>query len=179
MALPAACLLAAAENPKPVSADGVNWLAPSAFPGLPPSIVADLESRGCTVPQTYISPEPNNVIRGQFYRPGQHDWAVLCSKSGSSTILVYPTGSPSDVEALADPVPDAHRILDIGNGRIGFNRSIGTIGGPQIIWGYETYREGPKPPPIDHNGINDAIAEKTSTVLYWYAGEWLRLAGAD
>ena len=178
-ALPVACLLATAENPKPVSADGVHRLAPRAFPALPPSIVADLESRDCTVPQTYFLPEPHNVIHGEFRRPGQHDWAVLCSKSGSSTILVYWAGSPSDVEALADPSSDTRWMQYIVDDRVGFSRLIASVAKSGIIAGYEAYREGPKPPPIDHNGISDAFAEKASTVFYWYDGEWLRLAGSD
>jgi hypothetical protein len=38
---------------------------------------------------------------------------------------------------------------------------------------------GPEPPPLDHEGINDAFVEKASGVWYWYRGKWLRLSGAD
>jgi len=36
-----------------------------------------------------------------------------------------------------------------------------------------------KPPPIDHQAINDAFVGKGSEVLYFYKGRWLRLAGDD
>jgi hypothetical protein len=36
-----------------------------------------------------------------------------------------------------------------------------------------------KPPPIDHQGIDDAFAGKASVVLYFYRGKWLELTGAD
>ncbi|PYR66590.1 MAG: hypothetical protein DMG20_12690 [Acidobacteria bacterium] len=38
---------------------------------------------------------------------------------------------------------------------------------------------GPKPPPIDHLGINDVFIEKASVVWYFYQGKWLQLQGAD
>jgi hypothetical protein len=40
-------------------------------------------------------------------------------------------------------------------------------------------RCGPKPPPIDHLGIDDAFLEKASVVHYYYQGKWLQLTGAD
>jgi hypothetical protein len=36
-----------------------------------------------------------------------------------------------------------------------------------------------KPPPLDHEGINDAFIEKGSHVWYWYDGQWMQLAGSD
>jgi hypothetical protein len=43
------------------------------------------------------------------------------------------------------------------------------------------YREygGPKPPALDHDGINDLVIEKGSLVWYWYQNRWLELQGAD
>ncbi|MEO8658007.1 MAG: hypothetical protein ABI693_06030 [Bryobacteraceae bacterium] len=37
---------------------------------------------------------------------------------------------------------------------------------------------GPKPPPIDHQGIESG-GDKASVVLYHYRGKWLTLQGAD
>jgi hypothetical protein len=37
----------------------------------------------------------------------------------------------------------------------------------------------PKPPRIDHQGIDDAFIEKGSSVWYFRAGRWLKLNGAD
>jgi hypothetical protein len=61
----------------------------------------------------------------------------------------------------------------------GFNRGIDAVDEAYILEHYEFYGCGPKPPPIDHQGISDAYGEKPSTTLYWYEGEWLHLAGAD
>ena len=47
-------------------------LAPSAFPSLPAGIRADLQRRGCTVPQTYVSTPNQNVVRGHFFTATFH-----------------------------------------------------------------------------------------------------------
>jgi hypothetical protein len=38
---------------------------------------------------------------------------------------------------------------------------------------------GPKPPPINQQGIEDSFVEKGSVIFYYYEGTWLRLTGAD
>jgi hypothetical protein len=47
-----------------------------------------------------------------------------------------------------------------------------------ILRHYRAYG-GPKPPPIDHNGIDDAFLEKASVTWYRYNGKWIELQGAD
>lgn len=152
-------------------------LPPSAFKQLPANIVRSLQRRGCTIPQ-YVpnfvpkgSPEythynkPHNVIKGAFAKPGQTDWAVLCSRHGISSILVFWHGSTNAVAEIAARPDDPDRNIDV-------------VGRAFIVEHYNAYG-GPKPPPIDHNGINDGEDEKGSGVLYYYGGKWLELAGAD
>ena len=43
-------------------------LSPASVVSLPSAIRADLERRGCTIPQPALATEPMNVIRGQFTR---------------------------------------------------------------------------------------------------------------
>ena len=91
------CLFAAAT---PLLAQDASWqitpeiwqqseekilrLPPAAFSELPSSVIEDLEKRGCTIPQAvpgsfgYLN--PHNVIRGEFAKRGQTDWAILCSR---------------------------------------------------------------------------------------------------
>ena len=71
----------------------ITRLAASEFPELPANLAQDLRRRGCTIPQTVFARQPHNVIKGQFARPGQVDWAVLCSLKGRSSILVFWNGS--------------------------------------------------------------------------------------
>ena len=153
-------------------------LPPAAFSQLPKNIVQYLRVRGCTIPQTYLSSEPHNVISGEFARRGQTDWAALCSRNGESSILVFWRGSTKSVAEIAK-TPDRGFLQTITEGgKIGFSRMIEAVDSGYIIKHYEAYG-GPKPPPINHEGIDDAYVEKASVVRYYYRGRWLELQGAD
>lgn len=152
-------------------------LLPSAFTELPASIQKELTRRGCTVPQPYSATRPENVISGRFTSPMRKDWAILCSIRRASSILVFRGGSPSVVVELARE-PDRDRLQGIGGGAIGYSRAIGVASPDVIRTHYERYR-GPKPPPLDHDGIDDAFIEKASVVWYWRRGRWLELTGSN
>jgi hypothetical protein len=152
-------------------------LSPTAFPELPAGIVRALLARDCKVPQLWGVEEPHNVVRGEFARPGQKDWAVLCSRAGHSTLLVF-WGSLADSVAELGLAADQGFLQGVGEGQIGFSRRISVVGREYILDHYREYG-GPKPPPIDHDGIDDAFDGKVSVVLYYYKGEWLTLQGAD
>ncbi len=151
-------------------------LPPTAFPMLPRAVVGELQRRGCTIPQSFLK-TPNNVISGEFAKHGQKDWAVLCSIKGLSSILVFWNGSarnPADLGA-AD---DMNYLQGLGGDKIGYDRGIGVVGSKFITEHYDAYG-GPKPPPIDHEGIDDEMLEKASVVQYFFNGKWLQLSGSD
>jgi len=152
-------------------------LSPREFPDIPSAIAAELDRRGCLIPQTYGDRRPHNLISGRFMSSASTDWAVLCSRNRTSSLLVFQAGSPDTVIALAES-PDANWLQGIGAGAIGFSRAIGVASPSYILEHYRRYG-GPTPPPLDHDGINDAFIEKASVVLYWYEGRWLELQGAD
>src|SRR5438477_10287344 len=76
-------------------------LPPSAFPELPGNIVRELQRRRCMIPQESYTKRANNVIRGNFARPGQQDWAVFCSVNRTSSILVFFNSSEKNVQEIA------------------------------------------------------------------------------
>jgi hypothetical protein len=153
-------------------------LPPAAFSQLPRNIVQYLQGRGCTVPQTYLSREPHNVIGGEFARRGQIDWAVLCSRNGVSSILVFWRGSTKSVSEIAK-APDNGFLQTVSEGgKIAYSRAIESVGRDYIMSHYKEYG-GRKPPPINHQGIDDAFVEKASVVRYYHRGKWLELKGAD
>ena len=50
---------------------------------------------------------------------------------------------------------------------------------PKYIQDHYVRYGGPKPPQLDHDGIDDGFDGKASVVRYWYGGRWLQLQGAD
>jgi len=84
-------------------------LQPAAFPELPKNLVSELENRGCTIPQPYTDRRAN-VIWGEFVKPGQTDWAVLCSTKGYTNLLVFWNGSATNSVELAKNPDNPGRI---------------------------------------------------------------------
>src|SRR5437867_3274562 len=152
-------------------------LSPAAIPGLPANLVKELERRGCTIPQEAPTKKSSNVIKGAFAKPGQTDWAALCSVNGVSTILVFWKGSEKNPAAIA-PMED--RIYIQGFKKDGFSssRGIRTVAKDFIRRHHDTYG-GPRLPRIDHQGIDDMFVGKASVVWYYYNGQWSKLAGKD
>jgi hypothetical protein len=152
-------------------------LPPDSFPELPAVVRDDLLRRGCTIPQSPDIQERHNVISGQFIRAGQNDWAVLCSIALVSRVLVYRGGTTGVIDTLGASA-DSDFLQGIGDNRIGFSHRIG-VAPKQYIEEMAAEFDGPKPPPIDHDGIEDAFIGKASGVMYFHNGKWIGLQGAD
>jgi hypothetical protein len=156
----------------------VTRLRPSAFPELPHNLVVELQRRGCTIPQVpIVAGGRHNIIKGEFAKPGQTDWAVLCSVNEVSSILVFWKGSEAN-PAQIESGNDKYRLQSWSDDKMVYSRKIEPVGESFIIKHYKAYG-GKKPPPIDHQGIDDAFVGKASVVLYFYQGKWLHLSGAD
>lgn len=74
-------------------------LLPTAFPELPKNIVGDLQRRHCKIPQL-LHEKRVNVIKGEFAKRGQTDWAALCEVAHTTSILVYWNGSEIDAARI-------------------------------------------------------------------------------
>jgi hypothetical protein len=146
-----------------------TYRAPSSFSELPPTIIDDLKSEGCRIPQGIINNEviSTNVISGEFAQPGQIDWAVLCSRRGRQYIRIFWGG----------PVTCPSRI-PVGAEEEDFDRGLSAADRKFIVERYKAYG-GPKPPPITHLGINYEFLGRASLVRYCHRGKWLELTGAD
>ena len=152
-------------------------LQPRHFVGVPELVKATLSQLGCRIPQPWGTNEkPCNLIRGEFMETGRAQWAALCSRNRSSAIIVIDENGR--VRAELASVSDRDYLQGIGNGKIGYSRELAPVGADYILSHYQAYG-GPKPPPIDHQGINDAFLEKASIVHYFHEGKWLQLTGAD
>jgi hypothetical protein len=117
------------------------------------------------------------VIRGRFAKAGQLDWAVLCSVHGVSRILVYWNGREQNPAEIAR-FEDRFYLDKDAVGKSLFRRVIDPVNERFILKHYRAYG-GPTPPPIDHQGIDDAFIGKASVTWYFYDEKWIKLTGAD
>jgi hypothetical protein len=167
-------------EPARLGAANVKRLQPSEVPGLPAEFVEKLNARGCTIPQfdsgdsTFDTAEvPKNVIQGEFARKGQPDWAVLCSKGGSSTIVIFwgkPTACASQLARLDDP----HFMQKGADKRMHFSRAIEPSDKP----GAGSRPGSSRPKQMTHQGIFDEYVGKASSLFYCNEGKWSIFPGA-
>jgi hypothetical protein len=68
--------------------------------------------------------------------------------------------------------------VELEDGSAVYSFDIGAIDRDSIMNHYGAYG-GPKPPPIDHQGIDVGILDKASVTWYFHQGKWLQLTGAD
>jgi hypothetical protein len=173
--------LAAAQVPPPeaVPRAGAETrrLSPADFPDLPAVVRDELTRRGCTIPQVHGDARPHNVARGTFRRARQADIAVLCSREGTSSILIF-WGNDFTTTAEIASRADEDYLQVMASGEIGYSREIVTAPPDFIRRQHERYG-GPKPPTLSHDGINDLFVGKASVVWYLHGGKWLQVAGVD
>jgi len=82
--------------------------------------------------------------------------------------------NPAEIARLEDRI----FLQGITATEIGFSRGITPVGKEFIMRHHDAYG-GPKPPPIDHQGIDDSFIGKASVTWSFYTGKWLKLTGSD
>lgn len=149
-------------------------LDPGVFSEVPARVRTELKRLGCTIPQPSGASTRRNVVSGRFTTAALKDWAVLCSRRGTSAILVFEGGSPTQVRELAAQ-PDAQYLQVMGRTpAIGYSRGL-AVATPQLIRRRLQGGGGREPRPLDHDGIEDAFEGKASVVWYWSRQEWIQL----
>lgn len=155
----------------------IRRLPVEAFPKLPTAVAQVLRARNCKVPQPSPEGVPRNVIRGEFFVKGEAGWAVFCSVNNSTALLAFRNDRDTNPDTV-NTSEDRGDLQGLDGNRIGYSREITAAGRDFIMRHYRAYG-GPAPPPIGHQGIDDAFLEKASVTWYFYQGKWLRLQGAD
>jgi hypothetical protein len=155
----------------------IRRLPVEAFPELPSAVAGVLRNRNCRAPQPSAGGAPRNVIRGQFFAKGEAGWAVLCSANNSTTLLAFRNDRDTNPDTVITS-DDRNYLQGLDGDNIGYSHEITAAGRDFIMRHYRAYG-GPEPPPIDHQGIDDAFLEKASITWYFHNGKWLRLQGAD
>jgi hypothetical protein len=156
---------------------GIRRLPVGAFPKLPTAVAGVLRARNCRVPQPSPEGAPRNVIRGEFFAKGEAGWAVFCSADNSTVLLAFRNDRDTNPDTV-NTSEDRSYMQGPDGKEPGYAREITAAGRDFIVRHYRAYG-GPAPPPIDHQGIDDALLEKASVTWYFYQGKWLRLQGAD
>jgi hypothetical protein len=167
----------------------IRKLQPADVAELPPAFVEKLNARGCVIPQfgevggvsatagepaSEAAGRPTNVIHGEFVRHGQEDWAVLCSKGGSSTIVIF-WGKTTACPASLARLDDAHYLKRGKDKKVRYSRSIRTLGENDL--GDRAGTAGLKP--FAHQGIDDRFVGKSSAFFYCSKGKWKIFPGKD
>lgn len=146
--------------------------------GVPSKVIKELKQFGCAIPQSGSKYKhgPHNIISGGFAKRGQKDWAALCSRNGTSTVLLFWGGNntcPTELE----PIGDSKMIWNLydESGEYRYSRII-SAANEKYITAHNSNPDAPtKPPPITHEGIFvDHV-----TIAYCHDGKWLELDGGD
>jgi hypothetical protein len=145
----------------------IRLLPLASFPALPAAVSGQLQQKDCMVPQTYAARGPENVIRGAFEKKGSDDWAVLCSVNGATTLYVFLQSRPEEPVMLRHQ-PDWEWLGSEAVGAYGSAWGISRRSPSQI----RSSQLGRKGEVIDHDGIEDAFIEHSSSVHYFQNGEW-------
>lgn len=151
----------------------IRHLPVSSFPELPEPVQRELTQRGCFIPQTYEARRPENVIHGSFEKPSSQDWAVLCSASGTVSLLVFFASAPEKPSTLAS-APETQRLQphDL-TGVLGFNWGIDTATPEQIH--DAQIGMSPRPAKLDHDAIADSTVEQKTVYRVYAKSGWGRV----
>jgi hypothetical protein len=155
-----------------------RYLKPEDFPTLPASVKLAVKSSGCEIPQSSDAAMPHNIIRGQFARTGQWDWAVVCSKKNFSTILVLWGGKTRCSKKVWGPYQDQEvsRGLDQRPNTIShYFLRITTFPAASFM------KRGATHLPVlpSHDTLEFIWPELGGSVQYCTAGKWVELSYAD
>ena len=69
-----------------------RYLDPGQLRELPEAVRTDMGKLGCRVPKFMKWDARHNVIQGQFFKPGQNDWAVLCQVGVAFDFVPFEAG---------------------------------------------------------------------------------------
>lgn len=153
----------------------IRLLPLTSFPALPSVVAEQLEKRRCMVPQTYEARAPENVVHASLERKGSSDWAVLCSVNGATTLYVFfqsEPGSPIALRQQRDTEWLGSEVLSAYGSAWGIARRS-----PSQI----RQARGPAASrvDVDHDALEDAFIERSSTTHYFQDGSWITLENSN
>ena len=165
----------------------IRYLLPTAIPELPQKIASWITEKSFRIPQAQHE-LPCNYTQGEFYKKGQYDWAVLCSKDSISSIIVFGQGRTDHPSIIASSM-DKNYLEQAPYAPLRYKwynyfREIGTADSTKvkesIEYDNDTHAEGfqsfQRSHQADHDGIYD-FGDKSVTIFYYQYGKWLQIHG--
>ncbi|HLJ75934.1 MAG TPA: hypothetical protein VKT75_00900 [Acidobacteriaceae bacterium] len=147
----------------------IRLLPVASFPDLPPEVASVLDRIGCMIPQTFEAQQPENVIEGAFRAPASRDWAALCSVHGRTTLYVFFDGHYNSPEPLRSQADTLWLGAEPGSSVYGSAWGIAVRGVADL----RQNRQWHGAAHFDHDAIEDARLERSTSLHYWQMGEWL------
>jgi hypothetical protein len=92
--------------------------------------------------------------------------------------LIFWGGRASEPEELGRRTADAGFLQHVGGGRIGYSHVIRAVGPVELRERAGTDGAALRVE-LEHDGLEDAFAEKFSAIFYLEQGRWLLVGGAD
>lgn len=153
----------------------IRLLPLASFPDLPEPVAAELARRQCMIPQSFEAKQPENILHGAFQSRGSSDWAALCSAAGTTTLYVFFAGQFQAPVSLRVQADAAWLGAEPGSSVFGSAWGI-AVRTPADLRASGQLRHTVA---IDHDAIDDARLELSTTVHYYQAGKWISLNASD
>ncbi|MBW7996528.1 MAG: hypothetical protein FVQ81_08190 [Candidatus Glassbacteria bacterium] len=175
----------------PINKYNTPYLFPHEHPDLPEPIADWLSERGYVIPQNIPEHFPDqlkeemypvNVVRGEFARAGQTDYAVLSTDGKKTCIFVFWNATVDSFDIIDKQPWYINREYKFTSLDMDCCSFYIWIAKKELILRQHDlaseYADVPLPP-IEHDGIDYGIYESGSNILYYSNCEWIVLPGAD
>jgi hypothetical protein len=145
----------------------------NSFPELPEPIAAELNRRGCLIPQTYEAHHPENVVRARLEQASSLDWAVLCSTHGTVQLLVFLSSAEPTAPVVLATAQEKDRLqVRVGRDVMGFNWGIDRATPEQV----HEAQAGMEPRPwLKHDALLDSVIDRKTVYHFYEKSAWTLL----
>lgn len=151
----------------------IRRLPVNSFPELPEPIAAELNRRGCLIPQTYEAHHPENVVRARLEQASSLDWAVLCSTHGTVQLLVFFGSGATAAPAVLATAKEKDRLqVRMGRDVMGFNWGIDRATPEQV----HEAQAGLEPRSwLKHDALADSVIDHKTVYHFYDKSAWTLL----
>jgi hypothetical protein len=151
----------------------IRRLPVNSFPELPEPIAAELNRRGCLIPQTYEAHHPENVVRARLEQASSLDWAVLCSAHGTVQLLVFFGSAATSAPVVLATAQEKDRLQErVGRDVMGFNWGIDRATPEQV----HEAQAGLEPRPwLKHDALADSVVDHKTVYHSYDKSAWTLL----